>query len=114
MSTNSLLIKLARAVLQSVMSQVANQLKVIQEQVLAPSRSTIQIVVDGVWRGKGADAFVEELSSVMIPGVGLIGDKITELSNNVNNACEIIDRADESVDRLVRTKLYDAFDFYQG
>jgi hypothetical protein len=113
MVSNALL-KLARAVLENVVSQVGGQLRIIQEQVIAPSRGIIQTVTGGVWRGKGADAFVDEIASIMIPGVGQIGDKINEFTNNVTTAREIIERADESVERLVRSKLYDAFDFYQG
>ncbi|MFV9504537.1 MAG: hypothetical protein AB4911_08210 [Oscillochloridaceae bacterium umkhey_bin13] len=106
------LLKLARAALESVLSQMNGQLQIVNEQALNPARQMIQAVVGGIWRGNGADAFVNELSSLMIPGVGRVAEQITQMNNDIVHAREVIERADESIERLVRSRLYDAFEFY--
>ncbi len=112
MSVRSALIRLARAVVQSVLSQLMQQLNIVQEQGLQPMRMMIQAVTDGVWRGEGANAFVEEVSSLMIPGVGQVADDIQMVHNNLNNAVDVIDNADAQVNQLISSRLGDTFAFY--
>jgi len=107
-----LLIRLARKVLDNVLSQLMQQFNVVQDQALAPMRSFIQAVTGGIWIGNGANAFVEEVSSLMIPGVGKVSEQITTMHGNLGKARDIIDRADEEVDRLVKGRIFDSFGFY--
>jgi len=106
------LMRLAMKVLENVLQQLMQQFNTVQELALAPMRAMIQEVTGGVWRGKGADAFVEEVSSLMIPGVGKVAENIQTFSGNLQFARDVIDRADEEVDRLVRSKVFDAFKFF--
>jgi uncharacterized protein YukE len=106
------LLRLARAVLSNVLSQLGQLLSTVQEQALSPMRMMVQSVTNGVWIGKGADAFVEEVMSLAIPGVGQVADQIKTMSDNISNARDIIERADEEVNRLVRSRLLDSFNFY--
>ncbi|NJN66785.1 MAG: hypothetical protein HC884_08745 [Chloroflexaceae bacterium] len=112
MSVRSVLIRMARSAVESALSQLMQQLNVVEEQALAPMRTMVQSVVGGIWIGEGANAFVEEVSSLVIPGVGEVGENITTMHTNVSSARDIIDRADEEVSRLVQSRLFDAFDFY--
>ena len=95
------LIRFARKVVENVLSQLMQQFNVVQEQAFSPMQAMVQQVMDGVWVGKGADAFVEEVSSIMMPGVGKIGDGITTFSKNITNAIDVMDRADEQVNNIV-------------
>jgi uncharacterized protein YukE len=97
------LIRFARKVVENVLSQLMQQFNVIQEQAYSPMQAMVQQVMDGVWVGKGADAFVEEVSSIMMPGVGQIGDGINVFSKNINNAIDVMDRADEQVNNMVNS-----------
>jgi hypothetical protein len=103
---------MARSALESALSQLMQQFNVVEEQALTPMRAMVQSVVGGIWIGQGANAFVDEVSSLMIPGVGEVGENITTMHNNLTSARDIIDRADEEVDRLVQSRLFDAFEFY--
>ena len=67
----------------------------------AAMRAAVQQVVSGVWVGHGADAFVEEVSNIMLPGVGKIGEQISLTQNNINHAIDTIDRADEEATNRV-------------
>jgi len=106
------LLRLARAVLDGVLSQMFQQFNTVTEQAINPLKAIVQSVMGGVWIGKGADAFVEELSSLAIPGVGQVADHIHTLHHNIITARDIIERADEEVSRLVHSRLFDAFEFY--
>jgi hypothetical protein len=79
------------------MSQMMQQFNIVQDQALAPMRRMVQAVTGGIWVGDGADAFVEEVSSLMIPGIGQVMDHIQTVHNNLQNACDVIDQADSQV-----------------
>ncbi|MCG8346233.1 MAG: hypothetical protein MI924_00450 [Chloroflexales bacterium] len=112
MPITKILIRLARAVLDNVLSQLMQQFNVVEEQALSPMRNMIQQVTDGIWIGEGANAFVEEVSNLMIPGVGKVGEQISTINTNLQFARDTIDRADEEVDRLVKGRIFDSFGFY--
>ena len=103
MSILSVLLRFARSVVQNVLGQLTQQFNVIQEQAFSPMQAMVQQVTDGVWVGKGADAFVEEVSSIMMPGVGKIGDGINVFSKNIQNAMDVMDRADEQVSGIINS-----------
>lgn len=105
----SVLLRFARQVVQNVLSQLTQQFNVVQEQAYSPMQAMVQQVTDGVWVGKGADAFVEEVSGLMMPGVGKIGDGINVFSKNITNAMDVMDRADDQVAGIVNA-LGDIFD----
>jgi uncharacterized protein YukE len=103
MSIMSVLLRFARQVVQNVLGQLTQQFNIVQEQAFSPMQAMVQQVTDGVWIGKGADAFVEEVSSIMMPGVGKIGDGINVFSKNIQNAIDVMDRADEQVSGFVNS-----------
>ncbi len=107
-----LLMRLARKVVEGVLSQLNQLLGMVQELAMAPMRMMIQQVTGGVWRGNGANAFVQEVSSLMIPGVGKVASTITGISNNLKFAQSVIDRADDEVSKLVKSKITDTFKFF--
>ncbi len=96
------LLRFARQVVANVLSQLTQQLNIVQNQALQPMRTMIQQVTGGVWVGDGANAFVQEVSSLMIPGVGKVGENITTMQRNLNRAIEVMDRADQQVNSMVR------------
>jgi len=105
----SVLLRFARQVVQNVLSQLTQQFNVVQEQAYSPMQAMVQQVTDGIWVGKGADAFVDEVSGLMMPGVGKIGDGINVFSKNIQGAMDVMDRADEQVSGMVNA-LGDIFD----
>lgn len=105
----SILIRIARQVLNTVLSQLSQQFDVVEDQALNPMRMIIQQVTNGVWVGQGANAFVEEVSSLMIPGVGQVGANINTIAGNLRFAVDVMDRADEQVNTMVNG-LGDIFD----
>ncbi|MGB1248986.1 MAG: hypothetical protein ACPG8W_00020 [Candidatus Promineifilaceae bacterium] len=102
-------IKLARKVVEKVQAQLMKNLNIIKEEAHGPMQAMISEVTGGVWIGEGADAFTEEVSSLVIPGVGEVGECISTYNNNIQNAVVVIDSADEQVSSLVNS-VADLFD----
>ena len=103
------LIRLARRILQSVITQLNQQFDIVEDQALNPMRMMIQAVTGGIWIGASADAFVNEVSSIMIPEVGVVGHNITTINGNIQTAIEILDQADQQVTSMVNN-LGDVFE----
>jgi len=101
MSLMSTLLRFARQTVQSVMSQLMQQLNVVQEQAYSPMQAMAQEVMGGIWTGKGADAFVEEVTGLMLPSTNRISDHISQMHKDIATAVDIIDRADEQVTTAV-------------
>ncbi len=108
----NILLRLARMALTGVLSQVAKHVLTIQDRVKDPTNSIIQTVNGGVWVGRGADAFLSELSGECMPEINTTIDKINVFQNKVTSAKERIEQADEEAERLIRSRLTDAFNFY--
>lgn len=106
------LIRMARQVLDNVLGQFAKQLQLVEEMAMNPLKAIIQQIVNGIWIGEGADAFVNQVSSISIPNVGTVGMHISTMSINVQYARDVIDKADEDVNRLVESQIADTFKFY--
>jgi hypothetical protein len=98
----SILLRVAKAVVQQVYQGLQQQLNVVLEQAYNPMQAALEQVTGGVWKGVGADAFVEEVSSLYMPGVGLVGDQIRGLQANLQRAEEIMEEADQKANGAVR------------
>jgi len=96
------LIRLAEQVLENVISQYTSQLNVVKDQAAAPMQAAIGKVTGGAWTGVGADAFVEEVSSLHLPGMGKIGDQGESFIKNLFQARDAIKKADQEAQSQVR------------
>ena len=103
MSTFGTLLRFARQVVLNVMSQLTQQVSVIEDQAMNPMRQMIHQVTNGVWIGEGANAFVEEVSSMFIPGVGRVAETINIVNSNLNHAIDVLDQADQQVTALANS-----------
>lgn len=102
-----------RSLCSSQMAQVGGLLSMVEQAAMVPLKAIIQEVLGGVWKGKGADAFLEEVNNISIPGVGQVSQHLTTLREKVRFAEEVIDRADEETNRMV-TDRTECFLFYNG
>jgi hypothetical protein len=92
--------------------QLGRLLNVVEQQAMTPIRLIAQQVLGGVWKGRGADAFVKEITSIALPGVGRVGEHLTLMSKKIQFAQDVIDRADEHAGRLVKDRIQTRFRFY--
>lgn len=107
-----LLMRLARSILQNVLQGLMQQLNVVEQMAMAPLKMMVQTVVGGAWKGQGADAFVNEVQSILVPNVDTVKEHITTTSKNLDFARTRIEQGDQSVEQLIKSRLTDAFKFY--
>lgn len=100
---NNPLLRFARSVVQNVLSQLTQQMNVVQDQAYSPMQQMVQQVVGGVWVGRGADAFVEEINGLMMPRTNRVTENINTLNKNVMFAIDRIDQADDEVQTAVNS-----------
>lgn len=108
----NIFLRLARAVLDTVLTQLTQQQNVVQDMALKPIDAMVQQVLGGIWIGKGADAFVQEVRSLVVPGIKTSQSGITKMNRNLVFARDRITRADQDVNRLIKSKIFDAFNFF--
>jgi hypothetical protein len=96
------LLRFARQVVANVTSQLTQQFNVVEQMALAPVRAIIGQVTGGVWKGDGADKFVQELSTMMVPGIGRVGTQIKTFNSNLQRAIVVMDQADAQVTSLAK------------
>jgi len=97
------LLRFAEQVVQSVQQQFTQQLNVLTEQAFNPMQAVLQQVENGAWTGVGADAFKDELSNLHMPGVGLIGDQVQNFQKNLQQAAQIMTKADQDAHQGVQS-----------
>jgi uncharacterized protein YukE len=108
------LLRFARQVVQSVIQQEMQQIAKIEQAALQPMQSMIQQVVGGAWVGNGADAFVNDVQRIMIPGVQGINQGIQTHTSGITHAVDVIDKADRDV-RNIATDVAQLFhDVFSG
>lgn len=101
-------LKFARSIVDQVAGQILQQTGIV-EDVSNQFRSLIQPIMDGAWTGQGADAFVDEVQSRLIPEIMALIASIGGFSVNLNFATDTIDQADAKSNNLVEN-LGDIFD----
>jgi uncharacterized protein YukE len=97
----SILLRFARKIVEGVLGKLAGLVNQVTEQAMNPMQQMAQAVVGGIWIGKGADAFVEEIQGLLMPNTTQITDTIGLFSKNITNAVDVIDQADNMVNNAV-------------
>ena len=96
------LLKLARAVLDDVISQINS---LITDQLVGMVQEPIQQMIDqlgpDVWTGWGADAFANDCTSLHIPQTTGIQESCNVIISRIQRATEIMDGADVQCRGLV-------------
>lgn len=77
--------------------QLRQQRTIVQELAIAPMQGMIQQVMSGIWVGRGADSFVEEVTSFFIPGANRICSNLDKFHDDIQSAEEIMERADNQI-----------------
>ncbi len=101
MSLKSMLLKIARKVVESVLERITQQLNVIDDQIYRFVDQAIQTIVSGAWQGDDADRFVDEMRSLSIPKIHELRDTIQQTGQSLSSALDVIDQADEQARTLV-------------
>lgn len=105
-------------IVDSVIGQIMSQVNVLSDQIESPFKAMIQQVTGGAWQGNGADQFVEEMNSVVLPMVVQLiaslagaggGGSGGGFIDGLNFARQVINEVDDAVNSIVNG-LGDIFD----
>ena len=102
------ILKIARSVVNHVISMITSQVNIIQDAVTSPLRSMVQQVTNGIWKGDGSVRFVQEMSSEVIPSLVNIGSVNMGFGNAIKKALDVMDQAD----RQATSKASELFDVF--
>ncbi len=105
-------LRFVRNLVGTQISQIGGLMNIIEQQGMSPIRAIVQQVLGGVWKGQGANAFVEEINTLAIPGIGRVGEHLTLMTQKIRFAEDVIDRADEHAGRLVKDRIHSTFRFF--
>ena len=70
----------------NAIGQILKQVNVVQDAVTSPLRSLVNEVMGGMWKGEGANRFVQEMTSEVIPMLVNIMGFNTNFANNITKA----------------------------
>jgi len=90
----SSLLRFARSIVQGVLNQINQQMNIVQQSAMTPVNQMVQQVTGGIWRGKGADAFVQEMQIEVLPAFSNLLGGIGRTNTHINRAMEILHSAD--------------------
>jgi hypothetical protein len=102
------LFKFVEDLVSNVINQIMKQINIIQEAVTAPLRGLVNEVMGGIWKGDGANRFVQEMLSEVIPMLVNIMGFGTNYANAISKAQNRMNQAINQATSKAQT-LFDVF-----
>lgn len=90
-----LAIKIAKQVVKGVQAGIMQQVNIVDTAVKAPVNAMIGQVVGGMWKGEGADAFVDVCKKLVLPEAESIMSTGRAMNTGIGAALDIMERADK-------------------
>lgn len=87
------LFKWVEDLVNNVINQVLQQVNIIQDAVTSPLRAIINQVTGGIWKGDGANRFVQEMTSEVIPMLVNIMGFNTNFANAIKKSQDTMQQA---------------------
>lgn len=94
--------------ISGVVSQILQQVNIVQDAVTAPLRGLVNSVMAGMWRGDGANRFVAEMTSEVIPMLVGIMNTNQNYANAIKKSQDRMNQAFQQAASQAQT-LYDVF-----
>lgn len=104
----SRILKAIPAQVEAALNVLQRHQNIVQEQINAPLRAMVGQVTGGIWTGPGADAFVEEVTSLIAPASVDIAGQLGQTVGAVQGAMQAIQDADKRA-TAVAADLADTF-----
>jgi uncharacterized protein YukE len=102
------LLRIARAVVESVIQTITQQKNIVTSAIQEPLQRNVQEVVNGAWKGDGATRFADEMTNEVLKTLGSITGVTNIFGVTVSSAVEILDRAEAQATQQAQ-QLYDVF-----
>jgi hypothetical protein len=99
--------KFVQHLVEKATKQIMKQVNIVQEAVTAPLRSLVNEVMGGMWKGQGANRFVQEMTSEVIPLlisiIGLNTSFANSITKGINRTNQAINQATNKAQTLFDT-----------
>jgi uncharacterized protein YukE len=102
------IIRIAKSIVRNLIKQITQQVNIIQTLVTYPIRAMISSVTGGIWKGNGADRFVAEMTSDIIPALTNIMDINTKFGGQIEKGLNLMEQAEQKAKGLAG-QLFDVF-----
>jgi len=102
------IIRIAKSIVRNLIKQIVGQVNLIQMMVTYPLRAFVSSVTGGIWKGNGADRFVAEMVSDVIPALTNIMDTSTNFSKQIEKGLSAMEQAEQKAKGLAG-QLFDVF-----
>lgn len=97
------LIQFARAVVEQVKQQIMQQQNVIADQVQQTIQGFVNQIMGGIWIGKDADAFADEVANRVMSEIAQILGAVAGIHTSVTNATDALDQGDQQAQQIVES-----------
>ncbi len=95
MSILGSILSLVRSVVNGISDTINKLISSIADLVTAPLKGLVNQVTGGIWKGDGADRFIQEMNSEVIPALTNMGSLGMDLGSTIGKAVSAIDGADK-------------------
>lgn len=89
------ILKLVYSAVDGVKGGIRKLLGQITSDITSPLRAMVQQVSGGIWKGDGADRFVNEMNSLILPGLTSIVGVNTSFIGALQKSTDIFRQADK-------------------
>jgi hypothetical protein len=79
---------------ESALSGLGGLMSTITNEIEQPIKAMVQQVLGGIWKGKGADAFVEMINNQVMGGVTKVQGHVGSYQTHINNTVDLINAGD--------------------
>lgn len=103
--------KFVRRLVEKAIKGIMDQVNIVQDAVKAPLSALVNEVLGGMWKGEGANRFVQEMTSEMIPLLVSIIGLNTSFANSITKG---INRTDQAINQATNKaqSLFDTFKIF--
>ena len=102
------IIRIAKSIVRNLIKQIMAQVNIIQSMVTYPIRAIVNQVTGGIWKGNGADRFVAEMTSQVIPSLTNIMTVGSNFSKQIEKGLNAMEQAEQKAKGLAG-QLFDVF-----
>lgn len=89
---------------EGIIKQIFDQSNIIDQLVMAVIKGFVDKVLGGAWKGKGADAFVNEMTSQFMPQIDGVKEALgggAGVATQIRKAADAIKNADSQARSIV-------------
>lgn len=102
------ILKLVYSAVSGVMGMIRKLLSRVTSEVTSPLRNMVAQVTGGIWKGDGADRFVNEMNSKVIPDL----TNIVGINNNFIGALQKSTDIFRQADKMATSKANELVDIF--